>query len=110
MHDIDSLIRAIQDILRFAADRLDRIVISAPQKEKPHTLNDALIASINETRYITVQDWNKYHSWPPIAGMRNLIFNSKRNGFATAFKKVGRRVLIDEKEFLRCMGTCKPPI
>lgn len=51
------------------------------------------------TRYITVPDWNKYHNWPPVGGLRNLIFNKEKNGFAKVVKKVGKRVLIDEVAF-----------
>jgi hypothetical protein len=54
-------------------------------------------------RLIPVPDWNKYHNWPPVGGLRHLIFNEKTNGFASAFKRVGRRVLIDEKEFWACI-------
>jgi hypothetical protein len=55
------------------------------------------------SRLIPVPDWNKYHTWPPIGGLRHLIFNEKTNGFATAFKRVGRRVLVDEIEFFACV-------
>lgn len=48
---------------------------------------------------IPVTKWNQFHHWPPLGGLRHLIFNAQSNGFASAFKKVGRRVLIDEKEF-----------
>lgn len=54
-------------------------------------------------RLIPVPDWNKHHSWPPQGGLRHLIFNEKTNGFASAFKRVGRRVLIDEAEFFACV-------
>lgn len=57
-----------------------------------------------QTRYITVSDWNKYHPWPPQGGIRHLIFHAKSNGFLTAFKKVGKRVLIDEREFFNCLA------
>lgn len=56
------------------------------------------------TRLIPVPEWNKHHSWPPIGGLRHLIFNEKVNGFATAFKRVGRRVLVDETEFFACVN------
>lgn len=66
--------------------------------------------SINEiqnnqpsNRLIPVPDWNNHHSWPPIGGLRHLIFNESSNGFSTAFKRVGRRVLIDEAEFFACV-------
>ncbi len=51
------------------------------------------------TRYIPVPDWNKYHPWPSNGGLRNLIFNKEKNGFAKVVKKVGKRVLIDEAAF-----------
>ena len=54
-------------------------------------------------RLIPVPDWNKFHAWPPQGGLRHLIFNAKTNGFSPAFKKVGRRVLIDEQEFFACI-------
>lgn len=54
---------------------------------------------LKTTRYITVTDWNKHHDWPPIGGLRNLIFFKETNGFAKCVKKIGRRVLIDESAF-----------
>ncbi|MGZ8159768.1 MAG: hypothetical protein ACXWT4_13270 [Methylobacter sp.] len=57
----------------------------------------------SSSRLIPVPDWSKHHAWPPIGGLRHLIFNEKTNGFASAFKRVGRRVLIDEAEFFKCI-------
>lgn len=54
---------------------------------------------IKNTRYIPVPDWEKYHEWPPVGGLRNLIFNKRTNGFDKVVKKVGKRVLIDEAAF-----------
>ncbi len=54
-------------------------------------------------RLILVTEWNKHHSWPPIGGLRHLIFHEETNGFSSAFKRVGRRVLIDEPEFFKCV-------
>lgn len=51
------------------------------------------------TRYIPVPNWNNHHEWPPIGGLRNLIFNKEKNGFSSVVKKVGKRVLIDEAAF-----------
>lgn len=53
----------------------------------------------NTDRYIPVTQWNKYHSWPPQGGLRHLIFNAKENGFGSVIRRVGRRILIDEKAF-----------
>jgi hypothetical protein len=55
------------------------------------------------TRLIPVPDWPKYHPWPPVGGLRHLIFNKETNGFSKAFKKVGGRVLIDEAAFFECV-------
>lgn len=54
-------------------------------------------------RLIPVPEWNQHHTWPPQGGLRHLIFNEKTNGFASAFKRVGRRVLIDEAAFFACV-------
>ena len=51
------------------------------------------------TRYIPVTDWNKHHPWPPIGGLRHLLFHADRNGFDAVVRRVGRRVLIDETAF-----------
>jgi hypothetical protein len=51
------------------------------------------------TRLIAVPAWNKYHEWPPVGGLRHLIFHAKRNGFDHVVRRVGRRVLLDEAAF-----------
>lgn len=55
------------------------------------------------SRLIPVPQWNNYHTWPPIGGLRHLIFHEKTNGFKTAFVRVGRRVLVDESKFFDCV-------
>lgn len=52
-------------------------------------------------RLIPVTEWSLYHPWPPIGGLRHLVFFERKNGFASAFKRVGKRVLVDEVEFFR---------
>ena len=54
-----------------------------------------------KTRLIPVTKWNEYHPWPPIGGLRHLIFNEKTNGFCQCVKRIGRRVLIDENKFFQ---------
>ncbi len=48
---------------------------------------------------IPVTEWPKHHSWPPLGGLRHLIFYAESNGFDRVIKRVGRRVLIDEAKF-----------
>ncbi len=57
----------------------------------------------SSTRLIPVPRGNEYHAWSPQGGLRHLIFNEHTNGFAAAFKRVGRRVLVDGAEFFRCV-------
>jgi hypothetical protein len=57
---------------------------------------------MNDSRLIPLTDWNEYHPWPPVGGLRHLNFHKNTNGFSPAFKKVGRRVLIDERAFFEC--------
>ncbi len=52
-------------------------------------------------RLIPVTRWSDYHLWPPVGGLRHLIFYANENGFAKVLKRCGRRVLIDEQEFFR---------
>lgn len=58
----------------------------------------------NETKashgnLIPVTAWPDHHTWPPIGGLRHLIFFEKTNGFDKVIRRIGRRVLIDEQAF-----------
>jgi hypothetical protein len=55
----------------------------------------------DKSRLIPVTAWNDHHAWPPLGGLRHLIFNAHRNGFGAAIRRVGRRVLIDERAFFQ---------
>ena len=50
-------------------------------------------------RFIPVTRWNDFHAWPPLGGLRHLIFHREQNGFDACLRKVGRRLLIDEQAF-----------
>ena len=50
-------------------------------------------------RLIPVTKWNDFHTWPPVGGLRHLIFYEHTNGFNHCVVRVGRRVLIDEDKF-----------
>lgn len=49
--------------------------------------------------FIPLTEWSKYHSWPPIGGLRHLVFHADKNGFSSVIRRVGRRVLISEPAF-----------
>jgi hypothetical protein len=52
-----------------------------------------------QKKLIPVTKWNDFHIWPPIGGLRHLIFYEKTNGFKHCVVRLGRRVLIDEGKF-----------
>lgn len=52
-----------------------------------------------QTRLIPLTDWPNHHPWPPLGGLRHLVFFAKANGFDQCIRRVGRRVLIDEARF-----------
>lgn len=60
------------------------------RESQPHT---------QRTRLIPVTKWNDHHVWPPIGGLRHLIFHEDTNGFSECVVRIGRRVLIDEQKF-----------
>lgn len=53
-----------------------------------------------QTRFIPIPKWPNYHPWPSVAGLRWMVFNKKKNGFAQAFPKIGGRILVDEARFI----------
>lgn len=59
-----------------------------------HTISEHLT-----NRLIPVTKWNDHFEWPPIGGLRHIIFHADTNGFSPAIKRVGRRVLIDHEKF-----------
>ena len=50
-------------------------------------------------RLVPLTEWPNYYPWPSVAGLRHLRFYCRTNGFRRAFVTVGRRVLVDEREF-----------
>lgn len=71
----------------------------APQTHNAPAQSSAPAASVAPTRLIPLTDWNQHHAWPPIGGLRHLVFFERTNGFHKVVRRVGRRVLIDEAAF-----------
>jgi hypothetical protein len=55
-------------------------------------------------RLIPLTQWNDYHIFPTIGGMRHIAFNRKSNGFARAFVHVGRRLVVVEAVFFEVIA------
>ena len=58
-----------------------------------------------EKRYIPIVKWTKYHDWPTLGGIRGIMKQSASNGSEKAFKRIGRKILVDETEFFKWMET-----
>jgi hypothetical protein len=63
--------------------------------------SDKVRSETQRPQLIPLTEWNKHHSWPPIGGLRHLVFYEKTNGFDSVIKRAGRRILIDEDAFFR---------
>ena len=92
--------------------RLPAVKVGITQKET------TLSSNTKQTRLIPVTQWNKHHAWPPLGGLRHLVFKADEKGFAHVVKRAGRTVLIDERAFfewveeqnaLSQLGKATPP-
>lgn len=61
--------------------------------------NDA-VSQLDPPRFIPLTKWPQYHVWPTISEFRQLIAKSEALGLDKAIKRVGRKFLIHESEFL----------
>ena len=68
---------------------------------------EATVDEPRQTRFILVSKWNEFHEWPPVGGMRHLIFFRNENGFAKVLKRPNRTWLIDEKAFFKWVSEKK---
>ncbi len=52
-------------------------------------------------RLLTVNQFCLEYDWPTNAGLRQIIFDARhgKNKFQNSFKRVGRRILVDEEAF-----------
>lgn len=58
-----------------------------------------------QNRLIPVTQWNKFHNWPSVGGLRHFIYYENTNGFKKCVRRAGRRVLIDEQAFFDWVET-----
>ena len=53
----------------------------------------------NTSRLIPLTKWPEHYQWPTVGGLRHLVFWENKNGFKKVIRRVGKRILIDEKAF-----------
>ena len=51
------------------------------------------------TRLIPLTRWPDFHPWPSVPALRDYVFHSKSNGFDDVIVRIGRRVLLSERDF-----------
>lgn len=56
-----------------------------------------------ERSLFTVRQFSQKHRAFPEGGLRYLIFNAEKNGFAKAFLRIGSKRLVDEDIFFQCV-------
>lgn len=61
-----------------------------------------------QTRLIPATKWSEYHPWPTQSALRHLCFHARKNGFDRVIRRIGRRVLIDERQFFRWVEEQNP--
>ncbi len=52
-------------------------------------------------RIIPLTEWSAHHPYPTTSALRSLVFNEHQNGFSKCVRRVGRRVLISERDFFK---------
>jgi len=58
-----------------------------------------------QTKLIPLTSWSDYHPWPPVGGLRHLVFHAKTNGFDSVIRRAGKRILINEQAFFDWLET-----
>lgn len=53
--------------------------------------------------FLTCRQFNEKYPWPSETALRAIIQDADKRGFSSAFKRYGRRVLIDPEEFWACL-------
>lgn len=56
-------------------------------------------------RLIPLTKWSQFHEWPPLGGLRHLVFHATQTGFDSCIRRVGKRILIDEGAFFEWVAT-----
>lgn len=61
-----------------------------------------------EKRYLTMTQFCAYYPWPTFAGMRARFREKHLNGYADAFLRDGKRILIDVDRFWEILREKQP--
>lgn len=90
-------------------DEIKNIVLEIIEIKKLLSKNKEPSKDEDGSKYMTVKEFCKKHTYPTESAVRAFIFgnNSKYNPyyqkFNGVFKKIGRRVLINVDEFWKCI-------
>lgn len=56
---------------------------------------------------LTLKQFAEKNPWPNESTLRNLYYKRKVNGMEMAFKKIGRRIIVDEEVFFQILKAKK---
>lgn len=59
-------------------------------------------------RLIPLTQWPNHHAWPPLGGLRHLVFHAESNGFDAVIRRAGKRILLDESAFFAWIAKQNP--
>ena len=65
------------------------------------------LLTMQNNQFLTVKQVAEKYPWPSEQGLRHLIFYADENGFSRCIRRIGRRVLIKEEEFLSWLNESK---
>ena len=56
--------------------------------------------TLQETRFLTIPQFCDEHAWPSAQAVRHMIFQNKDGFVDRCVKRIGRRILLDERAVL----------
>lgn len=63
--------------------------------------------NVNKPQMLTLKQFAEKNPWPNESTLRNLFYKRKENGLDLAFKKIGRRIIVDEEVFFQLVKSKK---
>lgn len=91
---IENTLKEILEELR----GISSILVASKSEESNSNFHDS-------APLLPISAWVKKHEWPTKGMIYQLIFWEKENGFSSCYKRVGRKILIDEKAIFEWMKT-----
>jgi len=93
-----TLLRTLCSKVKEIANLCDSFLEQEAKKQKK-TVALSKIETPLPNRLIPLTKWPEFHHWPTVPALRYYALMRHRNGFERVLRRVGKRLLIDEKSF-----------